>query len=171
MPYCLVTFHPETKAFEKNKNYVIEMIKALEFASTKINLIVTMPNADNLGTIYREKLYFLNKKIKDKILLIENFGKENYFSAMYYADFLLLNTSSGIIEAASFGKYVINVGDRQKGRIQSSNIYNVPFESSKISSAILTVINKGKFLGKNLYYMKKSQDKIIEVLKNYNKYL
>ena len=58
MPYCLVTFHPETKAFEKNKNYVIEMIKALEFASTKINLIVTMPNADNLGTIYRGKLYF-----------------------------------------------------------------------------------------------------------------
>ena len=167
MPYCLVTFPPETYAFEKNKNYVIEMIKALEFASTKINLIVTMPNADNLGTIYREKLYFLKKKIQDKILLIENFGKEDYFSAMYYSDFLLGNTSSGIIEAASFGKYVINVGDRQKGRLQSLNIYNVPFESSQISSAVKTLINKGKYLGENLYFKEKSEDKIIEILKTH----
>ena len=57
MPYCLVTFHPG-QSFEKNKNYVIEMIKALEFASTRINLIVTMPNADNLGTIYRKIIFF-----------------------------------------------------------------------------------------------------------------
>ena len=66
-------------------------------------------------------------EIKQKvggIITIENFGKQNYFSAMYYSAFLLGNTSSGILEAATFEKYVVNVGDRQKGRLQSKNIIN-----------------------------------------------
>ncbi len=167
-PYCLITFHPETNAFEENKNYALEIIKALEFTSTKINLVITMPNADNMSMVYREQLYLLKERMRDKIFLIENFGKENYFSAMYYADFLLGNTSSGIIEAGSFKKYVINVGDRQKGRAQSDNIINVPFDVSSIRLAVLATLEKGVFNGKNIYFKKEVAENIIQIIKKHS---
>ena len=77
-----------------------------------------MPNADTLGSLYRNQLLALKKSYPNKIFIIENFGKENYFSAIQYSQFLIGNSSSGIIEAASFGKYVLNVGNRQKGKIK-----------------------------------------------------
>ena len=66
-------------------------------------------------------------------------GKTNYFRAMKQALFLCGNTSSGIIEAASFNKYVINVGERQKGRLTSNNVFHVPFEHDKITDALVQV--------------------------------
>ena len=164
-PYCLITFHPETNAFRENKNYAIKMRKALEFTSTKINLVITMPNADNMGKVYRKQLYLLKETMREKILLIENFGKENYFSAMYYADFLLGNTSSGIIEAGSFRKYVVNVGERQKGRAQSDNIINVPFDVLSIRLAVSVALEKGVFKGENIYFKKEVVENIIKIIK------
>ena len=51
---------------------------------------------------------------------------------MFYSTLLIGNTSSGIIEAASFNKYVINVGDRQKRRTHGTNVFNTGFDSVKI---------------------------------------
>tara|TARA_B100001059_G_C17810321_1_gene571865 strand:+ start:128 stop:1228 length:1101 start_codon:yes stop_codon:yes gene_type:complete len=163
-PYCLITFHPETNAFGENKNYAIEMRKALEFASTKINLVITMPNADNMGSVYREQLYLLKETMRDQVLLIENFGKESYFSAMYYAGFLLGNTSSGIIEAASFNKYVVNVGDRQKGRVQSRNIIDSKFNAVEIIKAFDKCLKSGIYKGENIYFKADSVKKIIQII-------
>ena len=97
--------------------------------ATEQTKTITMPNADTLGSVYRKEINNLRDNNQNSILLIENFGKKHYFNAMYYSTLLLGNTSSGIIEAASFGKYVINVGDRQKGRTQSLNVYDVNFDS------------------------------------------
>ena len=58
----------------------------------------------------------------------DSFGKENYFSAMNLSE-LLLDTSSGILEAASFGKFVVNVGDRQKEE-SKCNIINTAFNTN-----------------------------------------
>ena len=55
---------------------------------------------------------------------------------------MLGNTSSGIIEAASFGKYVFNVGDRQSGRVRSENIIDVKYDKEEILEAIAPVFKK-----------------------------
>ena len=81
-----------------------------------------MPNADTLGSIYRKALLLLKDEFPDRFLIIENFGKENYFSAMYYSKFLLGNTSSGIIEAPAFNVTTLNVGERQSGRYRYKSI-------------------------------------------------
>jgi len=86
---------------------------------------------------------------------------------MSFSKILIGNTSSGILEAASFGKFVVNVGDRQKGRLQSLNVFNVPFESSQISSAVSTALVKGDYLGKNVYFKNEPADKIIKILKDF----
>ena len=85
---------------------------------------------------------------------------------MHYSSVLIGNTSSGIIEAASFNKYVLNVGDRQKGRKQSLNVKNVPFDSNKIITETFNLINKKEYEGENVYFKKQSTNAIIKFLKN-----
>mgnify|MGYP006075265969 CR=1 FL=1 len=166
-PFCLITFHPETNAFHENHKYAKEMKKALEVISDQINLVITMPNADTMGTVYRDQLILLSIEKKEQVVLVENFGKRNYFSAMYYAKFLLGNTSSGIIEAASFKKYVVNVGDRQKGRAQSSNIIDSEFNSTDIIKSVHKCIKLGEYIGENIYFKANSADTIVKIVKEY----
>lgn len=164
-PYCLITFHPETNAFDKNKEYALEMREALEEISKKINLIITMPNADTMGSLYRKELFKVRENRNKAIFLIENFGKENYFSAMYHSEFMLGNTSSGIIEAASFKKFVINVGDRQKGRAQSENIINSKFKADEMIKAAEKCIKAEDYKGSNVYHKEGTAQNIVEILK------
>lgn len=163
--FALVTFHPETVESRLNNGFAESMRTALLKISEFINIVITMPNADTLGSIYRSEIIKLKKEVPNKVFLIENFGKANYFSAMHYSKLLIGNTSSGIIEAASFGKYVVNVGNRQKGRVQSDNIINVPFEDLSICLAAATVLEKGFFKGGNVYCKKEVAESIIKIVK------
>lgn len=167
--FALITFHPETIAINKNTYFATEMSKALQELAKDIFLVITMPNADTQGTIFRNSLEQLKLKNPNKVSLIENFGKENYFTAMYYSKLLIGNTSSGIVEAASFGKYVVNVGDRQKGRTQSQNILDALFESNDIIKQVKNANQLGKYNGENIYYKESVADTIIKTIKSYEK--
>ncbi|MEO6176085.1 MAG: UDP-N-acetylglucosamine 2-epimerase [Flavobacterium circumlabens] len=165
--FALVTFHPETVSLNDNVHYAKIMKDSLEIISVKMFVIITMPNADTQGSIYREAIKNLKNEFPNRFLLIENFGKNNYFSAMYYAEILIGNTSSGILEAASFGKYVVNVGDRQKGRAQSANVLNCDFDQPAIIAAVTEVFNKGSFQGENIYYKDGVSDSIVKIIKKH----
>jgi GDP/UDP-N,N'-diacetylbacillosamine 2-epimerase (hydrolysing) len=165
--FALVTFHPETVNADENIRYAGEMKKALVEISRSIQIVVTMPNADTLGTAYRKRLEHLKAAHPDRVILIENFGKENYFSAMHYAKVMVGNTSSGIVEAASFRKYVVNVGERQKGRLQSTNIFEAQFTSEDIIAQTIKAINAGEFTGENIFFRQGAAKKIIKSIKSY----
>lgn len=165
-PFILCTFHPETVDSEGNKNYAREMVDCFTLISSTVHLLVSMPNADTNGNIYRAALLKFKEEHPSKITLVESFGKVNYFSAMKHALFLVGNSSSGIIEAASFGKMVINVGDRQLGRLQSGNIVDVRFDSISMKTSIEKLIaNPITFSGKNKYVQLNTIELIIEKLK------
>ena len=161
----LTTFHPETIAIEMNAKYTQALIEAIERLN-KYQFLITMPNADTEGRIVRELLInaFANSK---RVFLIENLGVESYFSAMYHCSLLLGNTSSGIIEAATFNKWVINIGDRQKGRESGVNVVNVPIDTKIIIDTVNNLINHKAPTNKNLYFSGLSaSDEIIKQLKN-----
>lgn len=166
--FALITFHPETVNTDMNEQFAIEMKKALSQLVSKLFLVITMPNADTMGSIFRREIIKLKEEFSNQVLCIENLGKENYFSAMYYAKVLIGNTSSGIIEAASFGKYVVNVGDRQKGRMQSDNVINAPFKYQKIIEAVDIAIQRKSFKGINKYFNQHSVNLIINHIKQFN---
>jgi GDP/UDP-N,N'-diacetylbacillosamine 2-epimerase (hydrolysing) len=167
-PFCLVTFHSETRALGQNKGMAMEMTYALSELCRRINLVITMPNADTYGSVYRKQLLSLKKENDKQVFIVENFGEGNYFSAMYHAQFILGNSSSGIIEAASFGKYVVNVGGRQEGRAQSKNILNVEFNKHDILKACFKCIELGEYRGGNIYYNEDTVEKIMNTIKKEN---
>lgn len=150
IPTILITINPETVNYKKNQIFAKVMVQAIDELSDDYQIVINPPNADTNGTIFRKAFVKLEKK-KKSILIIENFGSQSYFSCMKHAAILVGNTSSGIIEAASFQKYVINIGDRQKGRFAPENVIDVPFDYNQICEKTRKYINK-TYLGENPYF-------------------
>ena len=163
-PTILFTFHPETVSADQNEHYIDEIIETLDELDY-YQIVITMPNADTKGNIIRKALHKFIDTNKERVYGIENFGIRGYFSCMNHSSFLMGNSSSGIIEAASFGNYVINLGDRQKGRASGDNVINIPIDRSQILEAVKEVEQLENFSGQNIYWSEGAADKIIEVLK------
>lgn len=165
--FILATFHPETNAFAQNFNFATVMRKALSQIAKDWVVVVTMPNADTLGSIYRNEISKLKSDYPSHVICIENFGKENYFNAMYHSKLMVGNTSSGIIEAASFRKVVVNIGDRQKGRAQSNNVYNAKYDENEIIANFNLALCSNEFIGENIYCQKNTLELIVKKLKTF----
>ncbi len=164
VPTILITFHPETVGYQKNKYYINELISSL---SKLINyqLVITMPNSDTTGNMIRESLKNFILKNKNAIG-IESFGTLGYLSCMKHCTMMLGNTSSGFVEASYFGKYVINLGNRQTGRVITSNILNCEIDQEKIISAVKEYDNFVPNSYDSIYGDGNTSNKIIEILKN-----
>jgi GDP/UDP-N,N'-diacetylbacillosamine 2-epimerase (hydrolysing) len=163
-PTILFTFHPETVNPTLNPIYSEEITEAI-LSLDNFQFLITMPNADTYGNRIR-KLFESKFQNCKNIFLVENLGTQSYFTAMKYSKLLVGNTSSGIIEAASFKKYVINIGSRQAGRAVSSNIINVEIEKDLIIDAVNKTVSLGEYNGNNIYHNqnKKASSIIIQAL-------
>lgn len=162
-PTILFTFHPETVDFNKNEIYIKEVLNALEKLSD-YQIIITMPNADTMGLMIRQELERFAEN-KPNIRCVETFGAPGYLSAMKHCSFMLGNTSSGFVEAAFFPKWVINLGDRQKGRILTKNILQTPVTTEGILRSVERVNNSTLPEDCNIYGDGNSAGKIISILK------
>ena len=164
LDYLLFSIHPETINPENNFKYIEVLEKVLIKLQNNYSIIITSTNNDTYGSHYNQMFIELNNLFPSKIFFVENFGQENYYNALFYSDLFIGNSSSGIIEAASFNKFFINIGDRQKGRLTSDNVINVKFEESLIIKIIYRFYKK-KFKGKNVYFKKNCINNIVEKIK------
>jgi len=76
------------------------------------------------------------------------------------------NSSSGILEAASFGKYVINLGERQRGRMAGKNVLNCNIDENEITGLINKISGLPKLTKHNVYGNGNTSQKIISILKD-----
>ncbi len=138
-PFALLTYHPtsaETEDLKTNLKIIEQVIK-----KEKLNLVITYPNAD-LGN---EKIIkYLNSKFNDrkKYLIIKNCGQDNYLNIAKHSKFIIGNSSSGIVEAASIKTPVINLGTRQKGKIAPKNVINCDFDKKNILKILKKIKTK-----------------------------
>jgi GDP/UDP-N,N'-diacetylbacillosamine 2-epimerase (hydrolysing) len=160
----LVTFHPETVGYEKNGHYVNELIAALH--ELKGDILITMPNADTKSDVIRRGLTAFAKKRKDTYV-VESLGTLGYFTAMKHCRYMIGNSSSGIIEAASFGKYVIDIGKRQQGREAGANVIHCEINRRKIVAQARLIEQKPALTKKNIYGDGKTAEKIVGQLRRY----
>ena len=149
--YVLVTIHPETVAAEKNRDYAAIFFQAIESLVSEVSFLITHTNSDTYNNFYNERALDLKQRFSSKIHLQPSLGKLNYFRAITNASAMLGNSSSSIIEAASFNQWAVNVGNRQGGRPQSGNIINVEFNTKQIVNATRNAISRKPFTGENIY--------------------
>jgi GDP/UDP-N,N'-diacetylbacillosamine 2-epimerase (hydrolysing) len=165
--FILVTFHPESVSSKENITFAEIAYETLLTLTNHHNILITKANSDALGSLYNGAFRQLESEKPTKVKLVDALGKWNYFSALNQCDLVLGNSSSGIIEAASFGKWVINVGARQKGRLRNANTIDVPFHTPNILESVGQVRQKVSYQGENKYVRPNTCETIINTLAEY----
>jgi GDP/UDP-N,N'-diacetylbacillosamine 2-epimerase (hydrolysing) len=130
----LVTFHPVTLETATAAVQMTELLAALaELQDTQ--LIFTMPNADTDSRILIRMLeQFVAQHANAHVFT--SLGQLRYLSCIAQVDGVVGNSSSGLAEVPSFRKGTINVGDRQRGRLQATSVINCEPVRSDISTAL-----------------------------------
>ncbi len=148
-PYSIVTFHPVTNEDSTAEEQVAELVSALE-NFPEMNFIITKANADAGGrTINR--IWDEQAKTHTNWLVVPSLGAERYISAMKYAEMIIGNSSSGIVEAPALKKPTINIGERQKGRMLAESIISCAPKANDIAEAMKKVSSpEFKAISKNV---------------------
>lgn len=139
-PYAMVTFHPVTL----EDNNTAEQFQALLDTCKKyqdLKFIFSKANADANGRIINQMIdLFVTGN--DHAVAFTSLGMTRYLSALRYCDLVIGNSSSGLVEAPSFGVPTINIGDRQKGRLQADSVINCQPTKEGIGQAIALALTE-----------------------------
>lgn len=133
--FSLVTFHPVTLEKNASLNQVKELAEALLMCKD-MTFLITKSNADEGGKLINELWEKYTQIYPKKFLLVSSLGMVRYLSAMKHCELVIGNSSSGLLEAPSFKVPTINIGDRQRGRLQSQSIINCKAEKNEIINAM-----------------------------------
>lgn len=132
--YAVCTYHPVTMEGGNVDGQIAEFLGAIK-AFPEITFIVTKSNADQGGARINELLDEADAQIEN-LHVFTSLGIRRYLSLMKHAEFVLGNSSSGIIETPAFQIPTVNIGDRQRGRLQSASIINSEPDTTSIIKAI-----------------------------------
>ena len=131
----LITYHPVTLEKESAKEQFQTILNALDTLKNT-QLIFTHANSDKDGRLINHMIEDFVQRKCDKAVSFKSLGQLRYLSALQYVDFVIGNSSSGIVEVPYFNVPTINVGDRQKGRLAPQSVINCSSEKDSILAAI-----------------------------------
>jgi GDP/UDP-N,N'-diacetylbacillosamine 2-epimerase (hydrolysing) len=163
----LITFHPETLNESGAGEQMAELLTALD-SLPDVGLIFTFPNADAGG---RQLIAMIRDFAAGRahVHVHTSLGLRRYLSCMALCDGVVGNSSSGLLEAPTFGKGTVNIGDRQKGRLQAGSVINCRPERGEIRAALRKLLST-EFIRQaqaahNPYGEAGASERIIAVLK------
>lgn len=137
---ALVTFHPATLSSDPPEQQLNELLAALD-DFPELHLLFTQPNADEGGLSLSRMIKKYIDTRTDRALLVPSLGRMRYLSSLRIVDVVVGNSSSGIIEAPSFGIATVNVGDRQQGRTRAASVLDCPVRREAISGALAKALD------------------------------
>ncbi len=169
--YWVVAFHPETLTDTKIEDQISALLSALKEGLGKEEEVIFLgTNADTASDVIRKAVaeYVAAEK---RAHYFENLNSDSFLYLVKNSIALIGNSSSGIIETPSLGRYTVNIGDRQKGRVCGDSVVSVSCSKDEILSAMKTVLKKSKEKTaiENPYYQpataKRYYEKTKEILK------
>ena len=137
--YAVCTYHPVTMEEGGVEEQIASFLAAIK-VFPDLQFIVTKSNADQGGGRINALLDEAEAGISN-LHVFTSLGVRRYLSLMKYAEFVLGNSSSGIIETPAFHVPTVNIGDRQRGRLQSPGIINCAPDTQSIVMAVKTAIS------------------------------
>jgi UDP-N-acetylglucosamine 2-epimerase (non-hydrolysing)/GDP/UDP-N,N'-diacetylbacillosamine 2-epimerase (hydrolysing) len=165
-PCILMMQHPILIDSNNSGIEILETLKALE--NTNFINIIIYPNFDTGSSAILQKIDQYKKK--KNFFVFSNLNRTIFLKLLRNVDLLVGNSSCGILETPSYKVPTINIGNRQRGRMQALNIINCSPERNQISKAIKYVLSNKKFKKKlnqcrNFYGDGNSSKRIVKILK------
>jgi GDP/UDP-N,N'-diacetylbacillosamine 2-epimerase (hydrolysing) len=137
----LVTFHPVTLENASAEKQFGDLLAVLD-KYPNAHIIFTKPNADNDGRVIINMIDTYVQKNSERAVSFISLGQLRYLSALKHVVLVIGNSSSGLLEVPSFQKATINIGDRQRGRIQAESVINCEADTKAIEFAIEAALSK-----------------------------
>lgn len=167
--YIMITYHPVTLENSSAKQQFENLLKVVD-NHKEYNYIFTYANADPDGSIINILIEEYVHKNKNAVAFV-SMGQLGYLSALKYAKAVVGNSSSGIIEAPSFHIPTINIGDRQKGRVQAQTVINSGYSVEEIEQKFKKIRDQS-FIEickhcQNPYEGKNTAETIVKEMKNF----
>ena len=167
----LITYHPVTLEKETPVETFQNILTALDELSDT-TLIFTHANSDKNGRIINKMITEYVSSHKDKASEFKSLGQLRYLSALQFVDFVIGNSSSGMTEVPAFYIPTINIGDRQKGRINCESVINSNNSLEDIKKSITFALDKTfreKIQQQELLYGNgTTAEKILQIIKEHN---
>ena len=140
-PVAVLVQHPVSSAPDQAADEMRATLDGLRQAA--VSVVALYPNSDAGG---RRMIEVLESYAGEHWLTIRpTLSHHLYLGLLRLADVLVGNSSSGIIEAPSFGLPVVNIGSRQHGRERGENIVDVPHQAQAITTAVRFALEDGEF--------------------------
>lgn len=161
----LVTYHPVT--LEKDPaEHIGNVLEAL--GQSGYSTLFTYANADPSGSEIVRKVHEFTEHHEDA-RLVSSLGHRRYHGVQRYVAAMVGNSSSGLVEAASFRLPVVNIGARQAGRTRAANVIDTGYSTEEIlrgiERAVSAEFRRSIASLKNPYGDGKAAERIVSVLK------
>jgi UDP-hydrolysing UDP-N-acetyl-D-glucosamine 2-epimerase len=163
--YALVVLHPDEPSEELAFDRASTLLRGVQTIPYEQIVIVAPNNDPGAAGIFRA-WEGASRRAKN-VSLHRDLPRAAFLALLRDAAVLVGNSSAGIIEAASFGTPVINVGPRQRGRERSGNVTDVPYGQAALAKALKKLWNRGKsvrFTGRNVYGSDGAGERIAAIL-------
>lgn len=163
----LVTYHPVTLEIAELEGQMDNLVEALRHYDG--TMIITYPNSDEGNELIIQKWKQFAQD-RDQVCLVQSLGSVRYLSVMNYCGAVVGNSSSAIVEAPYLKIPVVNIGNRQRGRLMADSIICCGYDHKDIEQAIeralspefAEVVNQTR----SLYGEGDTSKEIVEVLEN-----
>jgi len=160
-PFALLMMHPVHQEVAQAREQARAVLDAL--GDTEIQILALLPNSDAGSSEVRNLLEA--RKGRGGLALLTHLPRDQFLAAMAFADIMVGNSSAGIIEAASFGTPVLNVGRRQHLRERNANILDVEATREAVANGIAEQLLKGRYEPLNIYGDGKAGERIVRLLR------
>jgi len=138
----LITYHPETLLADRGVAGFEALLQVLE--ATPCHVLFTYPNADAGRDQLLALLQAFVQRHTQRSWAVPSLGQQRYLAALQLFEAMAGNSSSGVIEAPLLGMPVLNIGDRQAGRLRHGCVWDVPAELSALEHGLHQVLEAGK---------------------------
>jgi GDP/UDP-N,N'-diacetylbacillosamine 2-epimerase (hydrolysing) len=159
-PLALFVYHPVLQ----EANHAEQEVSALLDACLRQNLqvLALMPNSDagNEGVRRALEKYGQHPQVR----VLRHLPRAEFVSWMAVCEVMVGNSSGGIIEAASFGTPVLNVGTRQNLRERNANVTDIHGSGDNIDDVLRRILDSGRFKAINIYGQGNATEKIVGLL-------
>lgn len=148
--FALLAYHPSDADGDLQRAVALDLFDVLDGHGPPLDRVVIIDPNNDPGAAGVTAAWDARRD-RARCVRLANAERPTFLALVRDAAVMVGNSSAGVIEAASFGTPVVDVGDRQKGRERSGNVVHCTRAAGSIRRAVAVALAAGRYAGPNAY--------------------